>query len=134
MKPIVVGIDEGEASRGALARAAELAGRLDVELHLVVVVTESVTKPTEGDYMLASDRADDIVAEAAASIQHDRVVTAALPGVKAGDALVRYAEKHRAQMIVIGNRGMTGMRRLLGSVPNDVAHNAPCDVLIVKTS
>ena len=36
-------------------------------------------------------------------------------------------------MIIVGNRRMQGMGRLLGSVANEVAHNAPCDVLIVKT-
>jgi nucleotide-binding universal stress UspA family protein len=36
-------------------------------------------------------------------------------------------------MIVVGNRGMTGARRALGSVPNRVSHKAPCDVLIVAT-
>ena len=40
----------------------------------------------------------------------------------------------RADLIVVGNQGMTGARRfLLGSVPNRVAHHTPCDVLIVKT-
>jgi nucleotide-binding universal stress UspA family protein len=38
-----------------------------------------------------------------------------------------------AELIVVGNRGMTGARRLLGSVPNSVAHRAPCSVLIVHT-
>jgi nucleotide-binding universal stress UspA family protein len=50
-----------------------------------------------------------------------------------GDAatvLVEVAERHRADMLVIGNKGMH--RRLLGSVPNTVSHNAPCSVLIVK--
>ncbi len=37
-------------------------------------------------------------------------------------------------MIVVGNRGMTGARRVLGSVPNDVSHHARCDVLIVETA
>ena len=33
---------------------------------------------------------------------------------------------------MIGNKGME--RKLLGSVPNSVSHNAPCSVLIVKTT
>jgi nucleotide-binding universal stress UspA family protein len=37
-------------------------------------------------------------------------------------------------MIVVGNRRMQGLGRLLGSVANDVAHHAPCDVHIVKTT
>ena len=38
-----------------------------------------------------------------------------------------------ADVIVVGNRRMQGVGRLLGSVANEVAHNAPCDVFIVKT-
>jgi nucleotide-binding universal stress UspA family protein len=48
-------------------------------------------------------------------------------------ALVSIAEDEGAQMIVVGNRGMTGTRRVLGSVPNSVSHHARCDVLIVPT-
>lgn len=134
VKPIVVGIDGSETSTAALERAAEIATALQVELHIVAVVTDTVAQADEGESVLAIDHADEIVAAAAAAYVHLTVVKAAIPGVKAGEALVRYAEKHRAQIIVIGNRGMTGLRRLLGSVPNDVTHNAPCDVLIVKTT
>jgi nucleotide-binding universal stress UspA family protein len=54
------------------------------------------------------------------------------PGEPA-DALVQIAGEQDAQMIVVGNRGMSGARRVLGSVPNRVSHHAPCDVLIVTT-
>jgi nucleotide-binding universal stress UspA family protein len=37
-------------------------------------------------------------------------------------------------MIVVGNKGMRGARRVLGSVPNRVSHHAACCVLIVQTS
>ena len=38
-------------------------------------------------------------------------------------------------LVVVGNKGMTGARRfLLGSVPNNISHHAPCSVLIVKTT
>jgi nucleotide-binding universal stress UspA family protein len=46
---------------------------------------------------------------------------------------MKIAEAEHAQMIVVGNRGMTGGRRVLGSVPNDVSHYARCGVLIVPT-
>ncbi len=37
-------------------------------------------------------------------------------------------------LVVVGNRGMTGAKAaLLGSVPRDVAENAPCDVLVART-
>ena len=49
-------------------------------------------------------------------------------------ALVAAARDLAVDCIVVGNKGMTGARRfVLGSVPNKVSHNAPCDVLIAAT-
>ena len=48
------------------------------------------------------------------------------------DVLVRLAEECGADLLVIGNKGMK--RRVLGSVPNTVTHNAGCSVLVVKTT
>ena len=48
------------------------------------------------------------------------------------DVLCAIAEKHNADLLVVGNRGM--QRRVLGSVPNSVSHKAPCSVVIVKTT
>ena len=51
------------------------------------------------------------------------------------DAILDVAEEREADLIVVGNKGMTGARRfLLGSVPNKVSHHAPCSVLIVRTT
>jgi nucleotide-binding universal stress UspA family protein len=53
---------------------------------------------------------------------------------EAGEALIRVAEREGVDLMVVGNRGMTGASRfLLGSVPNKVSHHAPCDLLIVHT-
>jgi nucleotide-binding universal stress UspA family protein len=49
-------------------------------------------------------------------------------------ALLQATKQHGAELIVVGNKGMKGVRRVLGSVPNDVAHKADCDVLIVNTT
>ena len=46
--------------------------------------------------------------------------------------LVELAASNDADILVIGNKGM--QRKVLGSVPNSVSHNAPCSVLIVKTT
>jgi nucleotide-binding universal stress UspA family protein len=50
----------------------------------------------------------------------------------AGDVVVQLASECGADLLVIGNKGM--QRRVLGSVPNTVAHRAPCSVLVVKTT
>jgi nucleotide-binding universal stress UspA family protein len=51
------------------------------------------------------------------------------------DMICEVAERENADLIVVGNKGMTGAKRfLLGSVPNQVSHHSPCNVLIVKTT
>ena len=50
------------------------------------------------------------------------------------EALISVAEAVDADLVVVGNRGMTGMTRfVLGSVPNKVSHHCPCSLLIVNT-
>ena len=52
-----------------------------------------------------------------------------------GKALITDRQGVEADLVVVGNRGMKGLKRfVLGSVPNDVAHGAPCAVLILKTT
>jgi nucleotide-binding universal stress UspA family protein len=48
------------------------------------------------------------------------------------DILCQHAGEQSADVLVIGNKGM--QRRILGSVPNSVAHKAPCSVVVVKTT
>lgn len=56
-------------------------------------------------------------------------------GADVADALIAVAESVDADLVVVGNGGMTGMSRfVLGSVPNKVAHHCTCSVLIVDTS
>ena len=51
------------------------------------------------------------------------------------DAILDVAEEIDADLVVVGNKGMTGAKRfLLGSVPNKVSHHAPCSVLIIRTT
>ena len=51
------------------------------------------------------------------------------------DAILDVAEENKADLIIVGNKGMTGAKRfLLGSVPNKVSHHAPCSVLIIRTT
>ena len=50
------------------------------------------------------------------------------------DAILGVAVEEAADVIVVGNRGMTGGRRILGSVPNKISHQAPCSVWIAQTS
>ena len=59
--------------------------------------------------------------------------THALPGDPA-KAILSVANEVGADLIVVGNKGMKGKGRFLGSVPNDIAHQAACAVLIVSST
>ncbi len=61
------------------------------------------------------------------------VATHTLVG-SAAQALCDLAESVGADLLVVGNRGMKGGRRFLGSVPNTISHHAPCSVLIYETT
>ena len=62
------------------------------------------------------------------------VRTITVPG-DPDDKILEVAETEAVDLIVVGNKGMTGAKRfLLGSVPNQISHHAPCNVLIVKTT
>jgi nucleotide-binding universal stress UspA family protein len=76
-----------------------------------------------------SDIATQAVREAGVSVN-----THARQGGPA-DVILHVAEEQNADLVIVGNKGMSGAKRfLLGSVPNKVSHHAPCSVLIVRTS
>lgn len=129
--PIVVGTD-GSATAGiAVDKAGELAQALAAPVHVVSV--PAATPAYDWPARITSQR---VVAEAGDRLRSRGItVQAHLPADK-GDpalALVEVAESEHAQMLVLGNKGMTGLRRLFGSFPNTVSHQARCDVLIVPT-
>ncbi len=143
--PIVVGTDGSATAQIAVERAGELAQVLGAEVHVV----SAYASVTTGEWMAAAGgvavadlateqeqtRAQETVASARDRLKAQGV--RALTHVCCGEpaqALVTIADDEHAQMIVVGNRGMTGARRMLGSVPNRVAHHAHCGVLIVPTS
>jgi nucleotide-binding universal stress UspA family protein len=82
--------------------------------------------PAEGALQDASDRAR--------KVGVSKIETTAVEG-DAVDVLIDLIAKHSADLIIIGNRGLNSLAgRLLGSVPANVSHRAPCDVLIVHTT
>jgi nucleotide-binding universal stress UspA family protein len=49
--------------------------------------------------------------------------------------ILEVAQEQKADLIVVGNRGLTGIERfLLGSVSSKLSHHAPCSVMIVRRS
>jgi len=127
---IAVGTDGSETAGRAVEYACELAERYGARL---VLLSAFVAGPGDGwaatdavatERMLAN-------AEDAAAARGIETASAMLEGDPA-DVLVDLAERHRADLLVIGNKGMD--RRVLGSVPNTVTHKARCSVFVVKTT
>lgn len=130
--PIVAGTDGSPTAKLAMDRAGELAKALGAPVHVVCVPSA-----LEAHEWPARISAQQIVADASDRLRSEGVVVQThLPKVLQGEAalaLVALAEQEQARMLVVGNKGMTGIRRLLGSLPNRVSHEAQCDVLIVPT-
>jgi nucleotide-binding universal stress UspA family protein len=144
---ILVGTDGSDTARSAVHHAIDLARELGARL-LIVSAYEPVSSarlreerieiPQDLQWMV--NPREDVLAmleEAAGdarSVGLEAIETFARQG-DAADAILDVAEEQRVDLIVVGNRGMTGAKRfLLGSVPNKVSHHAPCSVLIVRTT
>lgn len=143
---IVVGTDGSETATEAVRQAVDLAKLSGAGLSIVSAYEPVSKRRVEGEMLDApADVQHEIgpredvnlvldAAAAAAKREGLEVQTHPVEGNPA-DAILTVAEKTGADLIVVGNKGMTGARRfLLGSVPNNVSHNAPCSVIIVRTT
>jgi nucleotide-binding universal stress UspA family protein len=143
-RSIVVGTDGSQTARLAVERAARLAEESGAELHLVSAYRSPTVMVTAPEVAVVVDQeewrvaAQQDVERQLSSVEAAlgpklTVTTHALPSDPA-KAICETAQAVDADLIVVGNKGMKGMRRVLGSVPSWVAHHAPCDVLIVQTT
>lgn len=145
LKTIVVPIDGSEHSNKALEFACDLAPRYEAELRLVHVPHSSAQgktlvlgaaaitiEPTAEELR----KAGKAVIEAAGKIASDRGCANVTSEVMSGDpaaSILEYAQKHNADMIVMGTRGLSDLRGLLmGSVSHKVCHLAPCTCVTVR--
>lgn len=135
---IVVGVDGTGTASKAARTARELAVAMGATLHVVAAYEDDRTGTVsrESDKWMVSDagRAAAVARKTAEEIITDnlQIESFAVNGAPA-EALIKHAEGSSAAIIVVGNKRMRGLQRVLGSVANKVAHNAPCDVHIVKT-
>jgi nucleotide-binding universal stress UspA family protein len=143
---IVVGTDGSETAAEAVGQAIGLAKLTGASLSIVSAYTqasgrraqaEQAEAPADVQYEVGPREDVIIVLDAAAAEAKEagiEVQTHPVEGDPA-DAILNVAEEVKADLIVVGNKGMTGARRyLLGSVPNNVSHHAPCSVIIVRTT
>ena len=144
-RSIVVGTDGSNTATQAVRQAIELARSVGARIDLVSAYEpvsdarlreESLHVPEDLQWMI--NPREDVRATLEAAAAEIRaagveVEVFALQGDPA-DAILDVAEERGSDLIVVGNKGMTGAKRfLLGSVPNKVSHHAPCSVLIIRT-
>jgi nucleotide-binding universal stress UspA family protein len=145
-RTIVVGTDGSDTAGTAVERAIALAKAVGGSIELVSAFEpipagrlreQAREVPREGQWTLnARADVDATLDDAAAAVEAAGVPvrTYAREGDPA-DAILDVAEEQGADLIVVGNKGMTGAKRfLLGSVPNKVSHHAPCSVMIIRTT
>lgn len=143
---IVVGTDGSETAGKAVAQAVELAAAIGATIHLVSAYEpvpdarlreERTSVPDDVSWMVNPREDVDETLGSAATAAEEQGVTVELHARQGdpADAILDVAEEQNADLIIVGNKGMTGAKRfLLGSVPNKVSHHAPCSVLIVRTT
>jgi len=138
---IVVGTDGSSTAQCAVAEATRLSKALGSALHVVAayepvrgVRIEGSPEGAKTGALLPDSEVQTIIDAAAATVRMSGVdvKSHALTGDPAG-ALIAVAEQENAGLIVVGSCGMHGVKRVLGSVPNKVAHRARCNVMIVAT-
>jgi nucleotide-binding universal stress UspA family protein len=145
-KSIVVGTDGSETAGEAVRQAVGLAKAVGAEVELVSAYEpvpaqrlREERREAPEDLQWAINPREDVetTLEAAAAIAREADVPVNIYPRQGdpADAILDVAEERDADLIVVGNKGMTGARRfLLGSVPNKVSHHAPCSVLIIRTT
>lgn len=143
---IVVGTDGSETAGHALDRAIQLAAAVGARLELVTAYdpvpkarlqAEQKEAPEDMQWAISPSEDADATLNTASDIAAAAGVETrrhARPGDPA-NAILEVAEEVGADLIVVGNKGMTGTKRfLLGSVPNKISHHAPCSLLIIRTT
>jgi len=134
---IVVGVDGSATAKKAAESAKDLAAALGASLHVVSAFDSDRTEVfgSGSDRWIVSDAdaAEQVARTVAESLGRDVAVTYSAARGRPADALIKEAVRMDARIIVVGNRRMHGIGRVLGSVANSVAHNAPCDVYIANT-
>lgn len=136
--PVVVGVDGSATALKAAKVARELAVSLGAPLLVVSAFdsdrTEVMRTGNEEFVLSAADDAERVAKGVADGLRGDglQVSHAAAHG-KPAEALVAEAARVDARLIVVGNRRMRGIGRVLGSIANSVAHSASCDVYIANT-
>ena len=128
MQRVVVATDRSKTAERAVAWAGELAARYAAELVIVQVIPSA-----DGEVDIAG--VEESLQELAREIAGDRGQARVRVHSDPPQAIVDAAADENADVLVVGNAGMSGRKEfLLGNVPNRISHNARCTVVIVNTT
>jgi nucleotide-binding universal stress UspA family protein len=136
---VVVGADDSSTARQAVVAAADIAQLTNGTLHIVTAYQRKSVRiqdlPEEFRHTATINPADALLHELSLIAKERGLQSVIHPALgQAAESVIRVAEAENADLIVVGNKGMTGTRRVLGSIPNSIAHGAPCSVLLVDTT
>ena len=136
---ILLATDGSEDAELARTTAVDMATSTDSELHVVTVA------PGYPSYDVRVPEIVEQLRKQAEKILDEQVEKIERDGGKVAQKHLRIAERHRAQqivrvaeeiragLIVMGSRGLGGVRRaLMGSVSDSVVRHAHCPVLVVR--
>ena len=137
LKTILVALDSSELSQYVIQSLDEL----QIQPATKIILSHVIPSP-ESDMEMAVDRphaSEELtyrhIEKQLQSYQAELPCESELEIVTGDPAveIVRLAHIHQANLIVIGTRGLTGLKRILqGSVSSQVVVDAPCSVLVVK--
>ena len=147
-KKIVIGTDGSPTAAIALSEATKLAESTGAELVIVSSYLPPDVKelerwqsesPAELSWRFTGTSVvEEVLLTAERAVTHQSESVKKRTRFEEGDpaeVLIRVAEDEGADLLIVGNKGMTSAKRfLLGNVPNKVSHHAPCDLLIVRTT
>lgn len=120
---IIVGTDGSKTAAKAVERAVQLAETSGASLTIM-----TAAKPSKGQSVVDAAKAK----HEGSGVAIDTLVVDAEPV----SALIDTAKSGDYDLVVVGNKGMTGVRRFLeiGAVPNKLSHHLPTSMLVVRTS
>ncbi|HEY5092255.1 MAG TPA: universal stress protein [Acidimicrobiales bacterium] len=134
---VMVGADDSETAKRAVEVATDIAAMYGATLHIVTAFEKGARKGDVAPEFTHVHTEDDGLAllQTLSFIAKKQNIEPALHSVRgdAAAALLGKAKEINADLIVVGNRGMRGLHRVVGSVPNSVSHGAHCSVLVVDT-
>ena len=144
-RSIVVGTDCTDTASVAVEHAAELACAVGACLHVVSVYQEPATvaiaqtgyvapQSDQWSDMAIKDRQRQVDSITASLRSRGLNVTGHVARGDPRSGILAVAHEADADLIVVGSRGLNGVRRLFGSVPNAVTHNKEFHVLVVRTA